>query len=135
MQARSCSERGVAWARAGALTSAVWVWSSLSPGHWTTACRLRELPRALSSACSASKSFWCSEQAARCSHSSCLRDSAEGRAAGGQAHRRLKSVPQGQRSRGGGGEVAAEGFGLSSPKSFQGNSNNSTFRTPSVLNP
>lgn len=73
--------------RAGALTFALRVWSSLSLGHWTMPCRLRELPRALSSACSASKSFWCSEQAVRCSHSSCLRDSAEGRAAQGQAYR------------------------------------------------
>lgn len=66
--------------RMGALTSAVTAWSSLSPGHWATACRLPKLLRVLSSVRSASRSFWCSEQAARCSDSSCLRDSGEGRA-------------------------------------------------------
>lgn len=62
---------------ARALTSVVLAWPSLSPAHGVMGCRLSELPRALSSACNASKSFWCSEQAAFCAHSSCLRDSAE----------------------------------------------------------
>lgn len=107
--------------RAGALTSAVLVWSSLSPGHWAVACRLPELPRALSSACSTSKSFWCSAQAARCSHSSCRRDSAEGRAAG-QAYRRPKPVLWGQQSR----WATADGFGLSS-NLFQDNRNGTAY--------
>ena len=72
--------------RAGVLTSAVPARSSLSPGHGVMACRLATLPGALSSARSASKSFRCSEQAARCPASSCLRDSAKGRAAEGQGH-------------------------------------------------
>lgn len=75
-------QEGCGVGRMGALTSAATVWSSLSPGHWAIACRLPTLPRVLSSACSASRSFWCSEQAARCSESSCLRDSGEGRAMG-----------------------------------------------------
>lgn len=76
--------------RAGVLTSAVPARSSLSPGHWLMACRLPTLPGALSSACSASKSFWCSEQAARCSASSCLRASTKGRAVEGQEHGEAK---------------------------------------------
>jgi hypothetical protein len=55
----------------------VLVWSSLSPGHGLMSCCLPKLSRALSSARRASRSFWCSEQAARCSDSSCLRDSEE----------------------------------------------------------
>lgn len=86
--------------RAGALTSAVTVWSSLSPGHWPMACCLPELLRALSSACSTSKSFWCSEQAARCSDSSCRRDSGEGRAVEGQAHGDAEVCPAGTQSLG-----------------------------------
>lgn len=76
---------GCGLGRVGALTSPV-VWPSLSPGSWVMACHLPMLPGALRSACSISKSFWCSEQAARCSDSSCLRDSAEGRAEEGQGH-------------------------------------------------
>lgn len=71
-------QEGFGVGRMGALTSAATARSSLSPGHWATACRLPQPPAALRSACSASRSFWCSEQAARCSDSSCLRDSGEG---------------------------------------------------------
>ena len=113
------------------LTSEVPARSSLSPGHWVMACRLPVLSRALSSVCRTSKSFWCSEQAARCSASSCLRDSAKGRVVAGQGRAEAKVW-------GGLGWRAAVGVGSSSPNlpiSREHGNNNTIYRVLNMLSP
>ena len=122
-------QQGCGMGGPGAHTLVVSTWSSLLPAPWARARGRSELPRALSSVCSASKSFWCSEQAACCCHSSCLRDSAEGRAVKVRQAVKVKAevCP---------GEGAAEGLGSSSPNLFQDNSNKSSmYSTLNVLKP